>query len=69
MTRKTGYFNKSFYILVVILFLLIISGYGHQEKRIIPSITKSKEALGYKNIYKYKGGWEAWIEKNYPVEK
>jgi hypothetical protein len=48
---------------------LIISGYGQREKKIIPSTTKSKEALGYKNIYKYNGGWEAWIEKNYLVEK
>jgi hypothetical protein len=48
---------------------LIISGYGQQEKKIIPSTTKSKEAPGYKNIYKYKGDWEAWIKKNNLDEK
>jgi len=26
-------------------------------------------ALGYRNVFKYKGGWEVWIEKKYPVEK
>jgi rhodanese-related sulfurtransferase len=25
--------------------------------------------LGYKNVYRYAGGWKEWIVKKYPVEK
>ncbi len=26
-------------------------------------------ALGYRNVFRYEGGWEVWAEKKYPVEK
>jgi rhodanese-related sulfurtransferase len=26
-------------------------------------------ALGYRNVYRYPGGWQDWTEKAYPVEK
>jgi rhodanese-related sulfurtransferase len=26
-------------------------------------------ALGYRNIWRYEGGWEEWSEKKLPVEK
>lgn len=34
-----------------------------------PMAIRWAEALGYKNVWRYEGGWQEWSEKRYPVEK
>jgi thiosulfate/3-mercaptopyruvate sulfurtransferase len=34
-----------------------------------PMAARWAVALGYKNVWRYEGGWEEWSEKKYPVEK
>jgi rhodanese-related sulfurtransferase len=26
-------------------------------------------ALGYKNVFRYVGGWKDWTDKKFPIEK
>ena len=34
-----------------------------------PMAIRWAEALGYKNVWRYEGGWQEWSEKHYPIEK
>jgi rhodanese-related sulfurtransferase len=34
-----------------------------------PMAIRWVQALGYKNVWRYQGGWKEWSEKDYPLEK